>query len=113
MAPFRAPEREGFEPSRPQSGLPVFETGPFNRSGTSPNRKERTEARRIAQPEACEEAAVHPYEVVPPNPAPMADVKELKDRAKKAEVEAKRIAEQAARAELEEKQRELHDAQQS
>ena len=30
-------ERVGFEPTRPKKGLPVFETGPFNRSGTSPH----------------------------------------------------------------------------
>ena len=30
-------EREGFEPSVPKKGTPVFETGPFGHSGTSPN----------------------------------------------------------------------------
>ena len=30
-------ERGGFEPPVTQSATPVFETGPFNRSGTSPN----------------------------------------------------------------------------
>ena len=29
-------ERGGFEPPVPKKGTPVFETGPFDRSGTSP-----------------------------------------------------------------------------
>ena len=36
LQPYKPqPEREGFEPSVPE-GTPVFETGPFSRSGTSP-----------------------------------------------------------------------------
>ena len=31
-------ERAGFEPAEPKKGSPVFETGPFDRSGTSPPR---------------------------------------------------------------------------
>lgn len=30
-------EEEGFEPSVPGTGTPVFETGPFNHSGTPPD----------------------------------------------------------------------------
>ena len=32
-----AAEEEGFEPSVPRSGTPVFETGPINHSGTPPS----------------------------------------------------------------------------
>ena len=32
-------ERAGFEPAIPQRGIPVFETGAFNRSATSPQRR--------------------------------------------------------------------------
>ena len=32
----RLAERQGFEPWVPIKGTPVFETGPFDRSGTSP-----------------------------------------------------------------------------
>src|SRR4051794_12869581 len=32
-------EEEGFEPSVPRCGTPVFETGPFNHSGTPPKSK--------------------------------------------------------------------------
>ena len=31
-------EEVGFEPTVPRSGTPVFETGPFNHSGTPPDR---------------------------------------------------------------------------
>jgi hypothetical protein len=30
-------EEVGFEPTVPRSGTPVFETGPFNHSGTPPD----------------------------------------------------------------------------
>ena len=36
-------ERAGFEPAVPARGTPVFETGPFNRSGTSPRSAFRAE----------------------------------------------------------------------
>jgi hypothetical protein len=32
-------EEVGFEPTVPRSGTPVFETGPFNHSGTPPSRR--------------------------------------------------------------------------
>ncbi len=34
-------EEEGFEPSVPGTGTPVFETGPFNHSGTPPDNREK------------------------------------------------------------------------
>ena len=35
-------ERAGFEPAIPQRGIPVFETGAFNHSATSPQDGDRT-----------------------------------------------------------------------
>ena len=42
-------ERAGFEPAIPQRGIPVFETGAFNHSATSPYRTGPAE-RRSAEP---------------------------------------------------------------
>ena len=36
---FRLAERAGFEPAIPEPGIPVFETGAFNHSATSPSPK--------------------------------------------------------------------------
>jgi hypothetical protein len=36
IANAQVAEREGFEPSVPARGTTVFETAPFDRSGTSP-----------------------------------------------------------------------------
>ncbi len=38
-------EEEGFEPSVPRGGTPVFETGPFNHSGTPPQKIGRLSSR--------------------------------------------------------------------
>lgn len=34
-------EEVGFEPTVPETGTPVFETGPFNHSGTPPGYRRR------------------------------------------------------------------------
>jgi hypothetical protein len=43
-------EREGFEPSKGYQPLPVFKTGAFNRSATSPKRARITQKTGVLHP---------------------------------------------------------------